>query len=239
MPAPATIHTPLRMIKQALTDCGRLQTGDEPTGEVTADALGRIGDLISFWQTQGLKLFLNRLQTVTSVAGTALYTLGPGGSIMATKPTRVLDAWRVTSTGDRVPLNPLSWNQYYRLGNVTTSGITNSYFVDKQATDLLVRFWPVPDATTALCTFQLLVQAQATAPIELDETISFPVEWYLALRWALADELASGQPAIIMDRCANKAAMYRQALEDWDVEDAPTSFQRDPLSSGLQPSRFR
>ncbi len=40
MPAPATIHTPLRMISQALKDCGRLQTGDEPTGEVTADALG-------------------------------------------------------------------------------------------------------------------------------------------------------------------------------------------------------
>jgi len=239
MPAPASLHTPLRMIKQALKDCGRLQTGDEPTGEVIADALGRIGDLINFWQTQGLKLHLNRLQSITPVAGTALYTLGPGGSLMTVKPTRVLEGWRVTTAGARMPLNALSWNQYYRLGNITTAGQTNSYFVDKQSTDLLVRFWPVPDATTALDTFELLVQAQATAPTELDETISFPIEWYLALRWALADELSSGQPAVIMDRCAGKAVSYRQALEDWDVEDAPTSFQRDPLASGLQPSRFR
>lgn len=236
MPAPATIHTPLRMISQALKDCGRLQTGDEPTGEVTADALGRIGDLINFWQTQGLKLHLNRLQSVTPAASV---TLGPGGAVMAVKPTRVIDAWRVDASGNRTQLNGRSWNQFYQLGNLTEVGTTNSYFVDKQATDLVVKFWPVPDTATLLCTFELLVQAQATAPVELDETISFPVEWYLALRWALADELASGQPAIIMDRCAGKAKMYREALEDWDVEDVPTQFQRDPLTSGLQPSRFR
>lgn len=239
MAAPASLYTPLRMIRQALQDCGRLQTGEEPKGEVLADALGRINDLINFWQTQGLKLWLNTIQSITPVAGTALYTLGPSGAILSVKPTRAIDGWRVLADGSRVPLNPLSWNEYYRLGNLTTSGVTNSFFVDKQATNLLVRFWPVPDATTALGTFQLLIQSQATSPTELDETISFPIEWYLALRWALADELASGQPAIIMDRCAGKAAGYRKALEDWDVEDAPTRFQIDPATSGLSASRFR
>ena len=239
MAAPASIHTPLRAIKQALKDCGRLQTGSEPSGEVLADALGRLGDLINAWQTQGLKLWLNSLQSITPVAGTASYTLGPSGAIMTVKPTRVMEGWRVASDGNRVPLTLLSWNQYYRLGNLTTSGVSNSFFVDKQATNLVVKLWPVPDATTATGTFELLLQQQSTAPTELDETISFPIEWYLALRWALADELSSGQPAIIMDRCASKAKGYRQALEDWDVEDAPTQFQRDPLSSGLTASRFR
>jgi len=239
MAAPASLYTPLRMVRQALKDCGRLQTGEEPTGEVLADALERINDLINFWQTQGLKLWLNSVQSITPVAGTSLYTLGPAGAILAVKPTRVLEGWRSTATGDRTPLNPLSWNEYHRLGNLTTPGYTNSYFVDKQAANLLVRFWPVPDAAVATGTFELLIQAQATAPTELDETILFPVEWYLALRWALADELASGQPALIMDRCAGKAAFYLQALQDWDVEDAPTRFQPDSLASGLQPSRFR
>ena len=155
------------------------------------------------------------------------------------EPTRVIEGWRVTSTGQRTPLTSLSWNEYHRLGNLTTPGYTNSYFVDKQAANLMVRFWPVPDTAVATGTLELLLQTQATAPTELDETISFPVEWYLALRWALADELSSGQPAIIMERCAGKAASYRQALEDWDVEDTPTRFQPDSLASGLQPSRFR
>ena len=131
----------------------------------------------------------------------------------------------------------LSWNEYYRLGNLTSSGVTNSFFVDKQATNLLVRLWPVPDTVTAAGTIELLIQGQALAPTELDETISFPIEWFMALRWLLADELSSGQPAVIMDRCAGKAAFYRQALEDWDVEDASTKFQPDALSYG-QRSRF-
>ncbi len=239
MAAPASLYTPLRMIRQALKDCGRLQTGEEPKGEVLADALERINDLINFWQTQGLKLWLNSVQSITPVAGTALYTLGPAGSIVTVKPTRVIEGWRVTSTGQRTPLTSLSWNEYHRLGNLTTPGYTNSYFVDKQAANLMVRFWPVPDTAVATGTLELLLQTQATAPTELDETISFPVEWDLALRWALADELSSGQPAIIMERCAGKAASYRQALEDWDVEDTPTRFQPDSLASGLQPSRFR
>jgi len=239
MAAPASLYTPLRMIRQALKDCGRLQTGEEPKGEVLADALERINDLINFWQTQGLKLWLNSVQSITPVAGTALYTLGPAGAILSTKPTRVIEGWRVTSTGQRTPLTSLSWNEYHRLGNLTTPGYTNSYFVDKQAANLLVRFWPVPDTAVATGTLELLLQTQSAAPTELDETISFPVEWYLALRWALADELASGQPAIIMDRCAGKANFYRQALEDWDVEDTPTRFQPDSLAFGLQPSRFR
>ena len=43
----------------------------------------------------------------------------------------------------------------------------------------------------------------------------------------LADELATGQPQPIMQRCEAKANQYRQALEDWDVEDASTSFAPD------------
>ena len=237
MAAPASLYTPLRMIRQALKDCGRLQTGEEPKGEVLADALERIYDQINFLQTRGLKLWLNAILSITPVLGTSLYTLGPGGSLLTVKPMRVLEGWRVRSTGERSPLNLLSWNEYYRLGNLTTSGVTNSFFVDKQATNLLVRLWPVPDAATVAGTIELLVQGQALAPTELDETVSFPVEWFMALRWLLADELSSGQPAVIMDRCAGKAAFYRQALEDWDVEDAPTKFQPDMLSYS-QWSRF-
>jgi hypothetical protein len=239
MAAPVSLYTPLRIIKTALKDCGRLQIGSEPSSEVIADALERMSDLINAWQTQGLKLWLNRIQSIVPEAGIATYTLGPSGAIMSVKPTRVLEGWRVQASGVRTPLNLLAWNQYYNLGNLSTSGTPNSFFVDKQARNLAIHFWPVPDAVTALGTIELLLQEQAQAPTSLDETVAFPVEWYLALRWGLSDELATGQPAIIMERCANKAAAYRSALEDWDVEDASTLFQPNTLMSGAAPSRFR
>jgi len=239
MAGPASLNTPMRMITQALRDAGRLQIGDQPTGEVIADAMGRLTDLINTWQTQGIKLWLNQLQSITLVDGTASYTLGPAGAILTVKPTRVIEGWYVCADSTQRPLTALSWNEYQRLGNLTAEGAVNSYFVDKQLANLVVKFWPVPDATAALGTVKLLLQTQATAPTELDETISFPIEWFLALRWALADELATGQPLPIMERAQGKAEFYRRMLEDWDVEDASTRFQPDSIMSGLRPSRFR
>lgn len=239
MAAPALLHTPVRLITQALRDCGRLQISDTPSGEVLADGLLRLHDIINTWQTDGLRLWLNSIQSITLTAGTASYTLGPSGAIITVKPLRVIEGWYVRSTGNRQPLWPLSWNEYYRLGKLTQQGAINSYFVDKQATNLVVKFFQVPDTTAATGTVELLLQTQAVAPTELDETISFPIEWGMALRWALADELATGQPLPIMERCAAKAAYYKQKLDDWDVEDVSTRIQPDPVVSGLRPSRFR
>lgn len=239
MTTPVSLNTPDGVIRKALKDAGRLQTGDTPSGEVFADALSRLGDIINTAQTQGLKLWLNAIRILTLTAGTAAYTLGPSGATVTVKPLRVLGGWYVSNSGARRPLTPLSWEGYCGLGNLTSSGAVNSYFVDKQRLNLSVRLWQVPDATAATGTVELLCQEQATAPISLDETIAFPVEWYMFLRWALADELATGQPALIMERCERKAQMYCKMLEDWDVEDAPTMFQPNTLMMGANQSRFR
>ena len=239
MTSPATMHTPLRMAAQALQDAGRLAIGDTPTSGVLSDALGRLGDLINALQTQGLKLWLNRLQSVPLVAGTATYTLGPAGTIISVKPTRVIAAWYSSACAARRPLTPLSWTDYYNLGNISAQGAVNSYFVDKKNRNLVVHFWQVPSTEVATGTVELLLQEQALAPTSLIEEISFPVEWYLALRWALADELSTGQPAVIMDRSARKAAFYLEALQNWDVEDVPVRWQPDVHMSGLRSSRFR
>lgn len=226
MSLPTYFHTPGRLIRLALKDAGRLQTGADPSAEVLADAMGRLADLINTYQTQGLKLWLNSILEVPLTAGTAAYTLGPAGAIIPTKPLRAPEAWYVRTDGNRRSLNPLSLRDYHGLGNLTTPGAINSYLVDKQQTNLVVRFWPVPTATEASGgSVELLIQQQAVAPSNLDEAIAFPVEWYLALRWGLADELATGQPAVIMDRCERKAREYRRLLEDWDVEDVSVQFQ--------------
>jgi len=74
--------------------------------------------------------------------------------------------------------------------------------------------------------------------ISVTETMNFPIEWRIALRWGLADELATGQPQAIMDRCQGRALAYRTMLEDWDVEDASTRFTADTRGYGFM-GRFR
>lgn len=133
----------------------------------------------------------------------------------------------VSATNTRRPLNPMAWADYIRLSQTVNTGAINSYFVDKQATAFRVFFWLTPDATAATGSAHLVVRKQVTNFISVTETMNLPVEWRIALRWGLADEVCTGQPQAIMDRCQQRAAMYRQALEDFDVEDVPVRFAAD------------
>jgi len=226
-------NNPLSIIQDAYFDAGLIGVGQTVNGEQIVMGMRKLTDLINLWQTQGLKLWLNVDTSITLVAGTATYTLGPGGTVDMTKPLRVVEAYYADANGVRRPLTPLAWADYVRLSTVSQSGSVNSYFVNKQATQLSVLFWPAPDTTAATGTGHLVLQTQVTNFINLTETMNFPLEWRIALRWGLADELATGQPQTIMDRCQQRALAYRTMLEDWDVEDAPTRFAVSQQGHGM------
>jgi hypothetical protein len=224
-------NTPRSIIADAYFDAGLTQQGQIHNSEQFVAGMRKLTDYVNLLQTQGLKLWLMEDISITLVAGQGTYTLSPTGDVAMPKPMRVIDAYYRSSQGIRRPLNPMSWNDYVRLSQITQLGQINSYFVDKQQTTLPVFFWLVPDATAATGTAHVVVQKQVTNFISLTETMNFPAEWRIALRWGLADELATGQPQAIMDRCQQRAQTYRVMLEDWDVEDAPTRFTPDPQGS--------
>ena len=231
MTAPAD-NTPISILTDAYFDAGLLQEGESLNGEQIVAGMRKLTDLVNLWQTQGLKLWLNTEIVVPLVAEQGQYLLSPAGSVEMTKPLRVLEAYYKNTGGIRRPLSPLAWADYTRLSQINQSGQVNSYFVDKQQSALSVFFWLIPDAIAAAGTVGLLVQSQVTNFINVTETVNFPVEWRIALRWGLADEICTGQPQAIMDRCQQRATTYRAALEDWDVEDAPTRFTADARNFG-------
>lgn len=236
MTTPVSVNTPSRCIKLAMLDAGLLQQGDDPLSEDYAEHIGRLNDMVNLWQTQGLKLWLNEDITVPLVAGTATYFFG--GPYPTLKPLRVIQAYYEDINGVRRPLIALSRDEYVRLSQVSQQGQINSYFVDKQQTTLNVTFWLVPDIVAATGTAHLIRQEQALQSVSLNDQMNLPQEWFIALRWGLADEICTGQPQAIMDRCAAKAGSYRTALEDWDVEDASTMFQVDQRAT-QDVGRFR
>ena len=238
MTTPAYFPTADRLIRMAMEDAGLLQEGDDPNSEQIAKNLQRLNDLINLWQTQGLKLWLYDDKEITLVEDQGTYTIYPGGDVDMTKPMRGLQAYFRDANGIRRPLTVLSWDDYLRLSQVNQSGQINSYFVNKLYDRLTVFFWLIPDSVAVLGTAHILLQKQVTNFIGVTDTTIFPQEWFLALRWGLADDICTGQPQSIMDRCQARAVSYRQALEDWDVEDAPTAFQPDPRAA-YQNTRFR
>lgn len=240
MTQPATFFQAERLIRQALFDAGRLNAGGTPSDTLFEDCLQRLTDLVAHYQVKGCKLWLNALQSVMLEAGVKSYTLGPAGAIISEKPLRVLEGWYIiTSNGSRRPLDSLSWNTYYGLGNVTTLGEVTGYFVDKQRENLVVHFWSTPSVSAAANgSVELLVQRFYSGPTEITQDVLFPPEWYLALRWGLADELATTAPAALAARAAMRAREFLAELEAWDVEDAPVRFTMGHNSQAAFPSRF-
>jgi hypothetical protein len=216
-----------------LRESGKVQRGSEPDSELLADGMRRLNDMINLWQTQGLKLWLQFDLPVPLVAGQNPYTIGPGGSVNMSKPLRVLDScYYVDVNNIRRPLSPLlSRDDYARLSNPTQQGPVNQLFCDKQQSQLIIWFWLVPDAQAALGVAHLLIQQQVTNFVNLTDDMNFPNEWRLALVWGIADEMCSGQPASVQQRCGTKASLYFDALNNWDVEDAATVFQPDMRST--------
>ena len=221
-----TSNTVYGIINDAMHDAGFLEEGEDPNSEQLSSNFRRLNDIINLWQTQGLKLFLLEELTITLVAGTSTYSIGPGKTINMVKPSRILDAYVKTPDNVKRPLIAISWKDWNLLPTVSDGTIT-SYFVNKLSDYLEVRFWNTPSTSEALNTVVALIQREVVNPINLQDDMDFPQEWRIALRWGLADDICSGQPAAIMDRCAQRAAIYRDALESWDVEDASTSFAPD------------
>jgi hypothetical protein len=217
------------IIDQAWHDAGKLQEGQRPNSQQIADSLLRLNDIINLWQTQGLKLFLQEEVTVPLNVGQTLYVLGPAGpAVTMPKPSRVLQGYILDTSNIRRPLVPLSRDEWERLSQtIGNNGTINSYMVDKQAYQINLNLWPPPDSTEVLNSAVFLVQIQAAGPVYVTDQTSFPQEWRLALRWALAEDICTGQPQAVIQRCMQNAQNYRKVLEDWDVEDAPTFFGMD------------
>ena len=225
----AESNTVYGIIKDAMFDAGYLEEGANPNSEQLATNMRRLSDIINYYQTKGLKLYFLQEVSVNLVAGQGAYVLGPTGDVVMRMPKRILQAFVLNPQGIQRPLVPLSWQEWMTLSQVTGNNSTiSSYFVDKQPTYLRVHFWNTPDATEALNTVVLLTQVGAPEVFTLTQDVGFPQEWRMALRWALADDISTGQPEAIMQRCKINANTYFEALENWDVEDVSTQWTVDP-----------
>lgn len=239
MTFPALFATSARIIQFAYEDAGKVSQGVTPNSEQIARGMERLNDIINYLQTEGLKLWTLSDQEVNLVASQRYYTFLPGGDVDITKPLRALQGYILDTDDNRRPIYPSSWQEWLTLGNPLQEGAITNFFVDKQYNQLRVGFWLVPDATEAANTAHILLQTQITNFEELTETLMFPQEWFLALRWLLAADLATGQPDSIVMRCERNAERYKNQLTNWDVEDAPTQFQIDPRLGYYNQGGFR
>jgi hypothetical protein len=203
--------TAYRVICNAMQNAGYLATGDEPSSEQVATYMNRLNDFINYQQTKGLKLWLQEDFAISLTAGVGgpgnPYSLGPTGNIVMTKPLRIPDSgnYYLDVNNIRRPVNVLAKVDYSLLSNVYQGGPITSIYVDKQQITLNVYTWYIPDTIAAMGSLHVLLQQQITNVVSITDNMAFPLEWFLYLHWGLADEICTGQPQTIMDRCQQRA----------------------------------
>jgi hypothetical protein len=201
----------------------------DPT--LVTNAAFNLNLIIKQMATKGIKLWTISEITLPLVANQKSYTIGPTGSnLVSDKPIKVIQAFlKNTSVTPNIdtPVRIISQQEYKLLGSKSATGTTNSIYPDIGKTQTTVNVWLMPDTNTSTnYTLHLTVQKQLDDLSASSTIVDFPNEWYNALVWTLADDLAIEFEVPVNHRqeFSQRASTYRDQLEEWDVEYASTFF---------------
>ena len=149
----------------------------------------------------------------------------------AEKPLKVVDAWMINAAdSSRIPINIVSESEINSLGNLTSeaSYVNQISYVPLISTGRLT-FYP----QFSNGDYYMLIRAQyphEDFDSSTDEP-AFPQEWYRALTWNLAMEIAPeyGVPSDQLAIIAQMAVMTRKEADDFGAEGASLQFEPDVM----------
>lgn len=195
-------------------------TVSDATGLASGMYIGLIGDSTTYQWT-----------TIISVSGSTVYLtdaltedFDSGSTVNAytrkvTRPLDVPAARRRNSSGIETPLNLLVYGEYFDLPNKNSSGVFTSYAIDPQQDRGIMYVWPAPsDATDQIRFTYYRDLSYFTAS---SSNPDYPQEWYLALSWLLADELAvqyGVTDQVTLNTIARKATTEKNKLFGADTD---------------------
>lgn len=180
------------IINGALRLVGGIGQGETPTSDQTTEANEALNMMVKAWQADGMPLWALKKYSFALTDGTANYRIGSSQTVNTPKPLKIIQAFlRNTSTNDDTPLNIITKQEYWNLGNKTSEGLPSQLMYEPYNLYGDVYLFPTPDATTQ-SSYQLHIIYQR--PFEdfdaTGDTPDFPQEWHDALKYGLATRLA-------------------------------------------------
>jgi|TARA_R110000744_G_scaffold12832_3_gene37854 hypothetical protein len=145
------------------------------------------------WQNRGLNLFTIEAGTLPLIAGTATYTM-PADTI------DLIEHQLRTGTGTSqldAYIDRMSVSTYSQQGNKNATGRPSQIYVQRNATDVQVTLWPVPDSTqTYTLSYYRLKGIDGLADGIGAATTSVPPRFVPALVAGLAYYIAMKKPEV-------------------------------------------
>lgn len=213
-----------QVISGALRVLGVIGTGDQPSPEDYQNCAQALNLYIKQLQTKGLPLWKLDTIEVPMVVGKRIYSIGPTGDVVHTRPLRVVMAFIRNPQGNDTVLQVISRQEYMQLGVKTSQGIPNQCYYDPKLNNGELYVFNEPNATGY--TIHLQVQLPIEDTLTPNNTPEFPSEWFNCLKFGLADQLAMeyGVVAAVRSELAQRAAKLEEMMTDWSQEEASTMF---------------
>ena len=181
--------TAIQLITRSMRLAGAIGKGEAPDDDEAADGLASLNSMMDSFSIERLNVYYIVEETLTLVAGTAAYTMGSGGALNTTRPTRIEDSCFVRYAGSDSPLQLLNFEGYAAIVDKTTqSNIPQYLFPDMQNPLANLTFWPVPSdagAVPHIFSWKQLQQfAALTTALALPPGYEDMIAFNLAVRWA-------------------------------------------------------
>ena len=181
--------TAISLITRSMRLAGVIGKGETPDDDEAADGLTALNSMMDSFSTERLQVYYIVEETLTLVAADAQYTMGSGGDLSTTRPTRIEDACFIRYNSIDTPLQLLDFQGFASIVDKTTqSNIPQYLFADMRNPLVYLNFWPTPSSASAVAhifswkqlqQFSALTDALALPP-GYEEMIAFN----LAVRWA-------------------------------------------------------
>lgn len=193
------------IITAALRKLAVLAKGQTPDAQDINDASIALNMLVAEFRVAGMPLWARKSYTFNPVAGQKTYQIGLGKTFNVPYPLHVLQAYRQDSTSaTKIYMEVISnfnFNLYPTNSGGTPIQLNYQPFINYGEINL----WPVPDSSATNSTVTIVYQSPFQYFDSSTDTMDFPEEWYNALVYNLALNLAPEWAIPLEDRKMLKA----------------------------------
>ena len=181
--------TAISLITRSMRLATVIGKGETPDDDEAADGLVALNSMMDSLSTERLQAYYIVEETLTMVASDPTYTMGTGGNLNTTRPTRIEDACFIRYNSIDTPLQLLNFEGYASIVDKTTeSNIPQYLFVDMQNPLVQLTFWPTPSSASAVAHIfswkQLQQFSTLTTALALPPGYEEMIAFNLAVRWA-------------------------------------------------------
>ena len=219
------------IIKAALRLLRVIGVGETPTTEDYTNCSQALNIMIKSWAKKGLPLWVTQDLSIPMLSTVSAYKLGPTatgtGSIVMSRPLKIISAYIRDSAGYDTPLILISRQEYMMQGSKTSAGTPNQFYYDRQEPNSTLYVFNVPADSTH--TIHAQIQRQFYDMTSSTDNFDFPEEFFQALKWGLVAEVMAEYDVNIqmMSYYEQKAMEFISASFDYSVEEASVTFSPD------------